>query len=196
PVVHGLDVVVAIAIVEGTDYRRMRATHDLDDRAFSAPVAATGPELNQHRVAAHGCVHLPRRDVDVALNTIAHRRIARTHKSIAVAMNRKLAGNQILLGGSRGERKAVAFGADKLAAIDQLLQAMLQIASVRAAAQAQLADKLLESGSLIRLPRDARENLAIRCHIGIVRKARVPGFVCTLTHSCIRGNARLLTVAD
>jgi hypothetical protein len=50
---------------------------------------------------------------------------------------------------------------------------MFQIAPLRPAAQAKLAHKLLESGSLVWLSRDARENLAIGGHIGIVRKPRV-----------------------
>jgi hypothetical protein len=86
-------------------------------------------------------------------------------------MNGQFAGDQILLRRGGGQGKPVTSGADKLTPIDQFLQSMFQIASFGSAAQAQFAHKLLESSSLIGLSSDACENLAIRSHIGIVRKA-------------------------
>ena len=52
--VYGLDVVVAVSVVEDADHGRMSTRQRADDAAFRASVGADGADFYQHAVAVHG----------------------------------------------------------------------------------------------------------------------------------------------
>src|SRR5215469_7187448 len=117
-VVDWLNVGVAVSIVEDSHYGRMRASEDFADSSRGAAVSTSGTELDYHVVAVHCRIHVPRRDVDVAFDPVAHRRILWANKAVAIAMNRKLAANQIAIGSSFRQGIAIASHHDQVPALD------------------------------------------------------------------------------
>src|SRR5437588_8381612 len=57
--VDRLNVVVAISVVEDSDYSRVSAPNNLDDPSFGPAISASRAQLDQHVVPVHRCVHLP-----------------------------------------------------------------------------------------------------------------------------------------
>src|SRR6266849_6375818 len=52
--VDGLDVVVAVSVVEDADYRRMGTRQGANDAAFGASIGTDGTDFDQDAVAVHG----------------------------------------------------------------------------------------------------------------------------------------------
>ncbi len=82
----------------------------------------------------------------------------RDHEAVPVAMHGEAPGDQVLASGSVfGESVAVAPGRDQASALHQRLQALGELAAI-IAAQIHLADKLLVSGGVVRLPFNVPQN--------------------------------------
>ena len=64
--VDGLDVVVAVPVVEDADYGRVRTRQGADDAAFGAAVGADGGDFDEDAVAVHGGPGGMRRNEDIA----------------------------------------------------------------------------------------------------------------------------------
>ena len=85
-------------------------------------------------------------------------------EAVAVAMHGQASGDQVLVGGGvLGQGVAVAAGLDQPAALDQRLQALGKLLPL-AAAQAHLADELLESGRVVRLAFDVAQDGLVSEH--------------------------------
>ena len=89
--VEGLDVVVAMSVVEDADHGGMRARERSDNASFGAAIAANGGDFDQDAVSVHGRPDGVRRDEDIAGEAGLEIRIERSgfgnHEAEAVAMH-------------------------------------------------------------------------------------------------------------
>ncbi len=89
--VDGLDVVVAVSVVEDADYRRMGTRQGADDAAFGAAIGTDGTDFDQDAVTVHGGCGGVRRNEDIAGETGLQTGIERSgvgnHEAEAVAMH-------------------------------------------------------------------------------------------------------------
>ena len=97
--VDGLDVVVAVSVVEDADHGWMGARQRADDTAFGAAVGADGGDFDQDAVAVHGGSGGVRRNEDIAgeasLETVIERSGFGNHEAEAVAMHGQAADEQV-----------------------------------------------------------------------------------------------------
>ena len=86
-------------------------------------------------------------------------------EAVAVAMHSQAAGDQVLAsGGVLGQGVAISTSLDKAAALYQRLQEIGELLPL-AAAQAHLADKLLESGRAVRLAFEVAQDGLVGDHV-------------------------------
>ena len=90
----------------------MTALGDLEDSSFGAAVAFGGGDLDLHAVTVHGGADLMGRDVDVALDLVAHSLAFWRDKTVAIAMHGEVPGDQVFACRRGGQRVAVTIDLD------------------------------------------------------------------------------------
>ena len=97
--VDGLDVVMAVSVVEDADHGWMGAREGADDAAFGAAIGADGGDFDQYAVAVHGGSDGVRRNEDIAGEASFQTGIERSgfgnHEAEAVAMHGQAADEQV-----------------------------------------------------------------------------------------------------
>src|SRR6266404_444373 len=97
--VYGLDVVVAVSVVEDADEGRMGARQGANDSAFGAAIGAYGTDFDQDAVALHGGADGVRSNEDIAGETGLQMGIERSgvgnHEAEAVAMHGQAADKRV-----------------------------------------------------------------------------------------------------
>ena len=150
--------------MEGADDGGIAAAEHAQDAAFGAAVVLLAAQLDQHLVAVHGRADGLRVDEDVAADRAALAGVG-NDEAVAVAMHGQASGDEVLTGGGvLGESVAVAAGLDQASAFDQRLQAFGELLAL-VAAQAHLADELLESGRAVRLAFDVAQDGLVSEHV-------------------------------
>src|SRR5690242_7602392 len=94
------------------------------------------------------------RDVDVPLDLVADCLTLRRDEAKTIAVHGELSGDKITAGGGRGQGVAVPIYLDEFAAANEVLEALVQIAAVIAAAESKLLYQLLIPCRSVRLSFD------------------------------------------
>src|SRR5581483_1001318 len=118
--IHGRDVVVAIAIMEGADHGGLSAEDDAYDSAFDTAVRAGTTHFDEHSVAVHRRADSRRWNEDVAAEPLPHGGVIRDDKTEAIAMHRHTANGEIAFLRSLRQRVAVSVHLHEFAAMHHL----------------------------------------------------------------------------
>src|SRR5581483_9765885 len=120
--VHGRDVILAGAMVEGAYDRRVPTRQHSEDPALGSSVFLLSTQLHQYLVAVHGRSNCRRRNENVAFDRAPLPGIW-DDEAIAVAVHREASGDEVLVdSGVFGKRVTVTPGFDQACALDQSLK--------------------------------------------------------------------------
>ena len=152
--------------MEDSDYRGVRAVDGADDASFGAAVGANVRNVGKDHVSVHRRTDLVRRDEDVSGKfrfQLTERFGIGNDEAEAVAVHGEASGDEVLVGGCLWELEAVGVDRDELAALDQLLQMVVEFAALFAV-QSEFTDELLVSGLALGLAGDVLEDGGVGEH--------------------------------
>src|SRR5215472_4761466 len=165
--VDGRDVVMAAAVVELADYRRLPALHHPHDSAFGASIRPDGTQLQEYLVAVHGIADGRRRNENVAGQLAAGPGRQRVrlgkHKTVAFAMHPQLADYQVMAGDRRRQAPSLLAYGDKLTPPGHLPEKTLDLPAVPAF-NPKVVDDLLKTGDVPGLLADVVEEFFFSNH--------------------------------
>ena len=139
--------------MKSADNSGIAAGEHAQDAPLGTAVVALASQFHQHMVAMHGRTDGLRVDVNVASESAALTGV-RDDETVAVAVHRQASGEEVLISGRMFRQGVtVASGLDQARAFHERLQPFGELLPL-AAAQAHLADELLEPRRAVRLALD------------------------------------------